>query len=75
MTKGMEWVLAERSLLLVLEAAAKSWGGKVVGTCELCQSSQAECERVAKEAKSRQAEIEGLEPGCLARFSVSELDE
>ena len=73
--KGMEQVLAERGLLSVLEAAAKSRGGKVVGTCELCRASQAERERVAREAKSRQAEIEGLEPGCLARFGVSLLDE
>jgi len=73
--KGMEQVLVERGLLSVLEAAAKSWGGKVVGVCELCRASQTERERVAREAKSRQAEIEGLEPGCLARFGVSELDE
>ena len=73
--KGMEQILAERGLLSVLEAAAKSRGGKVVGTCELCRASQVERERVAREAKSRQAEIEGLEPGCLARFGVSELDE
>jgi len=53
----------------------KSQGGKVVGTCELCRASQAERERVAREVKSRQAEVEGLEPGCLARFGVSELDE
>ena len=73
--KGMEQVLAERGLLSALEAAAKSRGGKVVGTCELCRASQAERERVAREAKSRQAEVEGLEPGCLVRFGVSELDE
>lgn len=73
--KGMEQVLAERGLLPILEAAAKSRGGKIVGTCELCQASQAERERVAREAKSRQAEIEGIEPGCLARFGDSELDE
>jgi len=73
--KGMEQVLAERGLLSVLEAAAKSRGGKVVGVCKLCRASQAERERVAREAKSRQAEIEGLEPGCLARFGVSKLDE
>ena len=73
--KGMEQVLAERGLLSVLEAAAKSRGGKIVGTCELCRASQAERERVAKEAKSRQAEIEGLEPGCLARFAVSRPEE
>ena len=34
--KGMEQVLAERSLLSTLKAAAESRGGKVVGTCELC---------------------------------------
>ena len=73
--KGMEQVLVERGLLSVLEMAAKSRGGKVVGVCEFCRASQAEREKVAKEAKSRQAEIEGLEPGCLARFGVSELDE
>ena len=73
--KGMEQVLAERGLLLVLEAAAKSHGKKVVGTCDLCRASQAERERVAREAKSRQAEIDGLEPGCLARFGAFELDE
>ena len=72
---GLQLLLAERGLLSVLEAAAKSRGGKVVGTCELCRASQAECERLAREAKSRQAEIEGLEPGCLARFGVSNLDE
>lgn len=73
--KGMEQVLAERNLLSVLEVAAKSRGGKIVGICELCRASQAERERVAREAKSRQAEVEGLEPGCLARFGVSDLDE
>jgi len=73
--KGMEQVLAECGLLSVLEVAAKSRGGKVVGTCEVCRASQAKHERVAKEAKSRQAEIEGFEPGCLARFGVSILDE
>jgi hypothetical protein len=72
--KGMEQVLLERGLLPVLEAAAKSRGTKVVGTCELCRMSQAEHERLAKEAKSRQAEVEGLEPGCLARFGVPEPD-
>lgn len=72
--KGMEQVLAERGLLPMLETAAKSRHGKVVGACKLCRASQAEREKVAKEAKSRQAEIEGLEPGCLARFGVSELD-
>lgn len=73
--KGMEQALAERGLLSVLEAAAASRGRKVVGTCELCRASQAERERMATEAKSRQAEIEGVEPGCLARFVVSNLDE
>lgn len=72
--KGMEQVLAERGLLSVLEVATRSQGGKVVGTCELCRASQAEHERVAREAKSWQAEIEGLEPGSLARFAVSTLD-
>ena len=65
----------DSGLLSVLEAAAKSQCGKVVGICELCRASQAERDRLAKEAKSQEAEIEGLEPGCLARFSVSELDE
>lgn len=73
--KGMEQVLAERGLLSVLEAAADSRGGVAVGTCALCRASQAEREKAAREAKSRQAEIEGLEPGCLARFGNSELDE
>ena len=72
--KGMEQVLAERGLLSTLEAAATSWGRKVVSTCELCRASQAEHERVAREVKSRQAEIEGLEPGCLIHFGVSELN-
>jgi hypothetical protein len=73
--KGMEQVLLERGLLPVLEAAAKSRSVKVIGTCELCRKSQAEYERVVKEAKSRQAEIEGIEPGCLARFGVPEPNE
>jgi hypothetical protein len=73
--KGMEQVLLERGLLSVLEAAAKSRSVKVVGTCDLCRKSQAEYERVVKEAKSRQAEIEGIEPGCLARFGVPEPNE
>lgn len=60
--KGMEQVLTERGLLSVLEVAAKSRGGKIVGTCELCWASQAVRERIVREAKSRQAEIEGLEP-------------
>ena len=34
--KGMEQVLAERGLLSVLEAAARSRGRKVIATCELC---------------------------------------
>jgi hypothetical protein len=72
--KGMEHVLAERGLLSALETAAKSRGGKVIGICELCRASQAEREKVAREVKSRQAEVEGLEPGCLARFGVPELD-
>jgi hypothetical protein len=73
--KGMQQVLAERGLFSVLEETAKSRGGKVVGTCELCRASQAERERVAREAKSRQPEVEGLRAGCLARFGTSALDE
>ena len=37
--KGTEYVLAERSLLSAVEAAAKSRGGKVVDTCEVCRAS------------------------------------
>ncbi|KAI0245283.1 hypothetical protein BJV78DRAFT_1158807 [Lactifluus subvellereus] len=64
--KGMEQVLRERGILDKMINNAQAKNGKVVSICKDCTQSQAARDKVRKEAKARQDEIEGSGVPALA---------
>ena len=69
--KGMEQVLQEHGLLMVLE---RKHSNKVVGICGNCKKSNSAREATLKEAKSKQNEAEGSGISGLTSHGISDLD-